>query len=94
MLLVRAQIALSVEVSFSCRLFMNVHGQRASLLVIHELFYCRVVFLCISFSFCLLIEGGMEGLYLSSLFCFVCYFVFSPDPPKGGGGGLGKEEIK
>lgn len=71
MLLVRAQIALSVEISFSCRLFMNVHGQRADLLVIHELFYCRVVLLCISFSFCLLIEGGMEGLYLRILFLFL-----------------------
>lgn len=74
---------------------MNVHGQRASLLVIHELFYCRVVSLCISFSFCLLIEGGMEGLYLSSLF-FVLFVTLSspPTPPKGGGGGSGKEEIK
>lgn len=71
MLLVRAQSALSVEISFSCRLFMNVHGQRADLLVIHELFYCPVVLLCIPFSFCLLIEGGMEGLYLRTLSLFL-----------------------
>ena len=92
--IVRAKITLSVEVSFSCRLFMNVHGQRASLLVIHELFYCRVVSLCISFSFCLLIEGGMEGLYLRTLFLFCLLLCLLPRPPKGGRGGSGKEEIK
>lgn len=72
---------------------MNVHGQRASLLVIHELFYCRVVSLCISFSFCLLIEGGIEGLYLSSLFLFCLLLCLLPrPPPKGGGGGSGKKK--
>lgn len=50
---------------------MNVHGWRADLLVIYELFYCRVVSLCISFSFCLLIEGGMEGLYIGIVFVLV-----------------------